>query len=113
MVRVVTKLSLLALLLSLIVNAYACEKFHDVPSENITAKGHFECDTDTDCALINADCCGCTSGGKQKAVHNSVAKGMLASMKQACADTMCIKMISQDESCKKSAACVEGRCILH
>lgn len=114
MVRIVTKLSLLAAVLSLIINAYACEKLHDTEAHEIAAKiGDFStCQSDKDCMTVNADCCGCTKGGKQRSVNTTSAKAMLGSMKQACAQTMCMQMISNDESCKKSATCVDGECLL-
>lgn len=70
------------------------------------------CVSDQDCALIKDDCCGCTQGGKQRAVSTIQLKTMLDSLNKQCGETMCIQMMSTDASCFKQALCLDGSCVL-
>jgi hypothetical protein len=71
------------------------------------------CQANSDCVLVPADCCGCTGGGKQKAVSKKDRAGSEKARRARCAGTLCAEVMSQDPSCAAtSAICKEGKCTL-
>lgn len=68
-----------------------------------------ECEIDTDCVQVPADCCGCAAGGLDKAVPQDQADaeedGLNCPVDPACPD---IDVCNQDES----AQCIAGSCAL-
>jgi len=71
------------------------------------------CQVDSDCVLVPDDCCGCTGGGKQKAVSKKDRAGSEKARRTRCAGTLCAEVMSQDPSCAAtSAICKEGKCTL-
>jgi hypothetical protein len=70
------------------------------------------CQNDSDCVLVKEGCCGCHEGGKQKALPKVHKKEWITHLDTKCSDIMCIKVISNDPSCKKSAICKNGHCLL-
>ena len=71
------------------------------------------CQVDSDCVLVPDDCCGCTGGGKQRALPKKGKAGFERARQARCADTMCPAVMSQDPSCAAtSAVCKEGKCTL-
>jgi hypothetical protein len=71
------------------------------------------CKVDSDCFLVPDDCCGCTGGGKQKALSKKDRAGSERARQARCADTLCAEVMSQDPSCTATAAiCKEGKCTL-
>jgi hypothetical protein len=90
--------------------ACTCNALKKKPSPAEKA-AHF-CASDADCVAVKADCCGCSAGGTQKALLRSALPEALAQLKKQCGETMCIQMISKDESCKKNPHCEQGICVL-
>lgn len=71
------------------------------------------CKVDSDCALVPADCCDCSNGGKQKAILARDKATYERARQGRCADTLCAAVVSQDPSCAAtSAVCKEGKCSL-
>ena len=71
------------------------------------------CQVDSDCVLVPDDCCGCTGGGKQRALPRKDKDGFERARQARCADTLCPAVMSQDPSCAAtSAVCKEGKCTL-
>jgi hypothetical protein len=71
------------------------------------------CQVDSDCVLVPDDCCGCTGGGKQRALPKKDKAGFERARQARCADTLCPAVMSQDPSCAAtSAVCKEGKCTL-
>ena len=71
------------------------------------------CQVDSDCVLGPDDCCGCTGGGKQRALPRKDKAGFERARQARCADTLCPAVMSQDPSCAAtSAVCKEGKCTL-
>ena len=71
------------------------------------------CKVDSDCVLVAEDCCGCTAGGKQKAISKKDRTSYERDRQARCAEVMCAAVMSQDPSCAAtSAACKEGKCSL-
>lgn len=71
------------------------------------------CKVDSDCVLAPDDCCGCSGGGKQKALPKKDRAGSERARQARCADTLCAEVMSQDPSCAAtSAICREGKCTL-
>ena len=72
-----------------------------------------QCRKDADCALVADDCCGCTAGGKQRAIPLKNRDAYQRDLRKRCEGTLCAEVISDDPSCKAaSAKCEEGRCVL-
>jgi len=71
------------------------------------------CRVDSDCVLVPDDCCGCTDGGKQKAIPKRDKTPHERARQARCAETLCAAVMSQDPSCAAvSAVCKEGKCTL-
>lgn len=71
------------------------------------------CHVDSDCVLVPDDCCGCTGGGKQRALPKKDKVGYERSRQARCAGTLCTEVMSQDSSCASAGAvCKEGKCTL-
>jgi hypothetical protein len=70
------------------------------------------CKVDSECILVPADCCGCTGGGKQKAILQKGKASYERARQSRCADTLCASVMSQDASCSAIAVCKEGKCTL-
>ena len=71
------------------------------------------CRVDADCVVVPDDCCGCTGGGKQRALSKKDQASYQRARQVHCADTMCAAVMSQDPSCAaRSAVCKEGKCTL-
>ncbi len=78
-------------------------RFDSVPDLSNAAK---ECNTASDCIAVPVECCDCAHGGKLKAAPKSKAAA------SACADVLCVQMMSSDKTCKLKAACENGHCVL-
>jgi hypothetical protein len=75
--------------------------------------GEAVCKANSDCVLVPDDCCGCTGGGKQKALPKKDKAGAERARQARCAGTLCAEVMSQDPSCAAtSAICKEGKCTL-
>ena len=71
-----------------------------------------QCVLDSDCVLTKADCCGCNQGGKQLGVNKEHINQIRAKSASACAETLCVQVISKDASCKaREAKCEAGVCV--
>jgi hypothetical protein len=72
-----------------------------------------KCNTNEECVLIPADCCGCNQGGKQRSINKKFLTDLTKRRQKDCANTFCIQMISKDPSCKATrATCEKGICVL-
>jgi hypothetical protein len=106
-------LSFTVVLVHLLLAGYACDKDAHNPSD-VGAQEQIgkACANNADCTVVKEDCCGCSQGGKQKAIAKSLVKGFISELDAKCGDMMCIQMISNDPSCKKSAVCRDGQCVM-
>lgn len=112
----------LALTVIFFLGAYSCTNnqrpgndkiiFEKKGQEPSSIKREILCESDEDCTTIKADCCGCHQGGAQKAIAIKEKAHALTRLKEQCQDTMCIQMMSTDESCKKKSLCKSGSCVL-
>jgi hypothetical protein len=75
--------------------------------------GAFQCKKESDCVVVKADCCGCFQGGKAKAITKIFKNEYNQKLDANCKDTICMQVISRDQSCIKKAACYEERCVLN
>jgi hypothetical protein len=71
-----------------------------------------ECHQDTDCVLVTDGCCGCSEGGKQRAVPRKARDGYEKKRQKICKETMCPQLMSEDASCLARAVCKEKTCAL-
>ena len=75
-------------------------------------KNEQSCSKDNDCQLINATCCNCNAGGKQIGIARSFYSQKQKARKKECYQVMCPQVISNDASCKSTAAgCENGICV--
>ncbi|MSP61235.1 MAG: hypothetical protein EXR72_12995 [Myxococcales bacterium] len=68
------------------------------------------CKNDSECALVKADCCGCSAGGKARGVARARVKAHDKELGAKCKEVACMAMMSTDPSCSATAACIAGRC---
>lgn len=68
------------------------------------------CKKNSDCVLVKNGCCGCTQGGKAKAINKNKKKDYEASLK--CASIICVSSISRDSSCSAVPKCIAKKCAL-
>ena len=71
-----------------------------------------ECRADADCVLVTDGCCGCSEGGKQRAIPGKAAATYEKKRKATCKETMCAAVMSDHPSCAARAVCKEGTCAL-
>lgn len=71
-----------------------------------------ECRKDADCVLVPDGCCGCSEGGKQRAIAARDRAAAESRRKKECEGTMCAAVMSQDPSCSAAAVCRAGKCAL-
>jgi hypothetical protein len=70
-----------------------------------------QCSRDSECVLVQ-DCCGCTQGGLQLAVHRDSVERLESSASSSCSEVQCAGGASAHRSCEAtSARCLGGRCI--
>jgi len=74
--------------------------------------GAMRCHAEKDCVIVPDGCCGCANGGKQAAALQRDEKSLRATQRAQCKDVMCTMMVSNDPTCGKRAACVEGSCAM-
>jgi hypothetical protein len=80
------------------------------PDERVTAADQ-QCTQDSECALTTADCCGCTSLGKQIGVRADVVAALAQRRAPVCASVSCAQAMSDDPSCSATkAVCKAGKC---
>jgi hypothetical protein len=70
------------------------------------------CQADSDCMLTQADCCGCTSGGKNIAIAKAYDATWNGELSANCKNVACVQVISQDPSCTSQAVCDNNNCAL-
>ena len=71
-----------------------------------------DCKKDSDCVVVADECCSCSEGGKQHAVHKNEREAYEKDRKKRCAGTVCTAMMSEDSSCAKRPFCGAGICEL-
>ena len=71
-----------------------------------------ECHEDTDCVLVTDGCCGCSEGGKQRAIPKKAREGYEKKRQGICKKTMCPQLMSEDATCESRAVCKEKVCAL-
>jgi|GEM_PF-6307345 hypothetical protein len=70
------------------------------------------CNKDSDCVKVNADCCGCTAGGKATTLAMKSEKVWQQTLDVKCKDIMCPAVMSQDWSCFVEPKCIKNKCTL-
>src|SRR5256885_481047 len=71
-----------------------------------------ECHEDTDCVLVTDGCCGCSTGGKQRAIPKKARDNYEKKRQSICKKTMCPQLMSEDQTCVGHAVCKEKTCAL-
>jgi hypothetical protein len=70
------------------------------------------CNIDSDCAQVNADCCGCNAGGKAISIRRNYIESWSNDLAGRCAGTVCLTVMSRHISCFSQPACVQKKCVL-
>lgn len=71
-----------------------------------------DCKKDSDCVMVQDDCCSCNQGGKARAIPKKEKAAYEKDLKKRCKETECIEMMSQDPSCSQQPFCAAGICEL-
>ena len=70
-----------------------------------------KCTQNSDCVLVNANCCPCSSGGRMEAVHQSLVGSYNEKIKQKCTPLLPSLFCPEVYLCKKwKAECVDSAC---
>ena len=74
----------------------------------------YACQRDSDCVLLQRNCCSCNASGTRQALNKQAAQARLEKLATECQDTMCAQMISTDPSCEATAKaiCLDGKCVI-
>lgn len=80
--------------------------------EPITNEKMKKCSVDEDCILINTDCCGCNSGGKNTAINKAFQQDWRNYLSCETKSVVCPAVMSNDPSCSENAtaACIQEKC---
>lgn len=71
------------------------------------------CSRNADCVLVTDGCCGCTEGGKQRAIPAKARDAYEKKRRALCRGTICPQLMSEHVTCTASeAVCKEGQCAL-
>lgn len=80
----------------------------------VVLMGLLACSHVTKCVVVDADCCGCRRGGKQKAIDVRDFDAWKKQRDTDCSHKVCMQIISRDPSCNMSNAKYEnGMCVLN
>jgi hypothetical protein len=72
----------------------------------------YACQTTGDCVRVDADCCGCSSGGTGAAINKKYEKKWNDLQSGSCGGTVCLAYISTDPSCVEPIECRDKMCIV-
>ena len=70
------------------------------------------CTADADCVTSRDGCCGCSGGGKALAIAKKNFDDYDGLLEMECGMSPCSAVVSADPSCKLSARCEAGKCVL-
>ena len=71
-----------------------------------------KCFADSDCIVVQNDCCGCNSGGKNKAIAGNYKDIWDRELGDKCKQIGCLSVLSQDISCFSNPVCENDLCTL-
>ena len=81
--------------------------FNDGSGMNLPDVNAVECSSDSDCSVVQSQCCPCSSGGEELCVAKSSEKGYLDRLAGCDKNLICAQVFN----CKiNSCSCVNGRC---
>ncbi len=85
----------------------------NLPVANPPGVDFYTCADDSDCISVDADCCGCTAGGKATAINKNLKDQWKNKLSIDCKDIACSAVMSGDPSCiSKEPRCTDNRCVL-
>jgi hypothetical protein len=70
------------------------------------------CNVDSDCIIVQSDCCGCNQGGKADTIHQKHKESWEKTVRIKCEGTLCTQAISNHWSCFAEAECIKNKCTL-
>jgi len=70
------------------------------------------CSVDSDCIIVDGDCCGCTSGGTATTISKELKEKWEEKLLKKCKEVECLDVISDDPSCFKKPKCINNVCQL-
>lgn len=68
-----------------------------------------DCQTDDDCALVDA-CCGCNAGGRKVGIRADALPAYEKGRAARCGAAQCPAMMSEHPSCNAEAVCKKNHC---
>ena len=72
----------------------------------------YNCKKDSDCISIKAGCCSCTAGGKNTAINKNYKNYWNDKLSNACINSACPMVLSNDWTCFAEPKCVNEKCKL-
>ena len=83
------------------------------PSHKASSNSHqyqTTCSTDSDCVLVNKDCCGCNAGGESIAINRSQENTYNSALKSRCSRDL--RACPAWYRCKEfKAQCLSSKCV--
>jgi len=70
------------------------------------------CRKDVECIKVQADCCGCTAGGKATSIHKQYSENWQDTIESKCAEIMCPAVMSNHWTCAAEVRCIGNKCTL-
>lgn len=70
------------------------------------------CEKDSDCTAVDDGCCGCSGGGKARAINRQYIKSWEDQILNDCDGITCTAVMSTDASCFSQARCINRQCTL-
>jgi hypothetical protein len=70
-----------------------------------------DCLQDSECVLVNANCCGCDNNGTKTAVNKYYIGYWNERLYRRCLDASCPDAASQDLTCFAEARCINNKCV--
>jgi len=93
-----------------------CEEkpIDDEEDDNNSMPASFNsCTKDSDCTVVNLDCCGCNAGGMATVINPYYLDAWNQTVLVGCEGYSCTAVMSQHISCFSEAKCVSGTCTLN
>ncbi|MBU0761958.1 MAG: hypothetical protein KKD39_02940 [Candidatus Altiarchaeota archaeon] len=91
---------------------YYTRPFSPIHKTTTTTLPVADCVKDSDCEIVQGDCCGCNAGGINAAVPKLKADDWLEELYQRCSGKTCMSVMSTDPSCSSKPVCTAGKCAL-
>jgi len=82
------------------------------PQADVDNSHMSDCLQDSECVLVNANCCGCDNNGTKTAINKYYIGYWNERLYQRCANAYCPRVVSEDSTCSAEAKCLKTKCVV-